>query len=153
MIKIRVFAIFTLLLLLVGCSSKSESIDDEEFKSIMKNEGFEVYDVLNQFEGIDFIEEAYVALNSENKYQIEFYELDDEEDAVLFYNNNKRIFEESKTGKSIVKYVDLINTNKYSLTTDDSYKYISRIDDTVVYLNVSQVYKNEVTNILKKLGY
>lgn len=45
------------------------------------------------------------------------------------------------------------NFQKYTLSTESKYKVISRIDNTVIYLNVDDNYKEEVKNVLKELGY
>ena len=117
----------------------------------MTNEGFVVVNVKDQFAQYNYIEDAYVATN--NNYQIEFYELEEDNYAVDFYETNKKVFEETKSTTSIYINEDLPESNKYTLTTDKEYKVISRIEDTVVYLNIDKKYKDEANNILKKLGY
>lgn len=151
--KLKVLMLMVLVVLLSACGTKREAIDEDKFISIMTNEGFNIVNVEEQFAEYGYFEEAYVALEGSGNYQIEFYELEDASYAVSFYNTNKEIFEASKTGSSIYTNVDLTDTNKYTLTTETEYKVLSRIEETVIYLNVDKEYKEEVTNILKKLGY
>ena len=136
-----------------ACSLNKESIDYQEFNNIMTNNGFNVVNVEEQFQEYEYFEESYVALDANGNYQIEFYELEDESYAISFYNNNKSIFEEESSIVTFQSNTNLTNSNKFVLVTDTEYKVISRIDDTVIYLNVDKKYKEEVTNILKKLGY
>ena len=150
--KFKMLILLTVSVLLTGCGLKEkEPIDDEIFNKIMTNEGFKVVDVEQQFEQYGYFEDSYVATN--NNYQIEFYELENDRYAIEFYNTNKNIFENQKGGTYVDSHIDLDKVNKYTLTTDKEYKVISRIEDTVVYLNVDKKYKEEVNNILGKLGY
>lgn len=151
--KLKFLLLVVFVTLLSACVTKRESIDEDEFISIMTNEGFNIVNIEKQFAEYGYFEEAYVAVDKSGNYQIEFYELENDSYAINFYNTNKETFEASKTGSSVYTNVDLTDSNRYTLTTEDSYKVLSRIDETVVYLNVDKEYKNEVINILKKLGY
>ena len=151
--KINILVLLILSLFLSACATtiERECIDDEEFSRIMTNEGFIVVNVKDQFAQYNYIEEAYVATN--NNYKIEFYELEEDNYAIDFYETNKKIFEETKSNTSFYLNEDYPESNKYTLTTEKEYKVISRIEDTVVYLNMDKKYKDEANNILKKLGY
>lgn len=137
---------------LVGCG-KSKAITSNEFKEIMVDLNFSIIDVKEQFDAYDYIKEAYVALEKNKNYQIEFYVLDTSDSAKSFYYNNKEIFESSKESTAVYTNVDLNNKNKYTLSTGGTYKLLSRIDNTMIYLNVDSKYKDEVNKILKKLKY
>lgn len=151
--KLKVLVLMILIILLSACGSKKEVIDEDQFISIMTNKGFNIVNVENQFEKYGYFEEAFVALDKNGNYQIEFYELEDDNYALSFYNNNKSIFESSKADSSMYTSVDFDKNNKYTLTTETEYKVISRIEDTVIYLNVDKIYKEEIIKILKELGY
>ena len=151
--KFKFLGLLVVIILVTACGNKKEEIDEDIFVNKMTNEGFNIVNVEKQFEQYGYFEEAYVALEGNGNYQIEFYELENDSYAKNFYDTNKQIFEQSKTGASIYTNVDLNNTNKYTLTTENEYKVISRINDTVVYLNVKKEYKDEANDILKKLGY
>ena len=151
--KIKILGLLVLVMLVSACTTKKVAIDEDKFISIMKNEGFTIVDVEEQFEQFDGFEEAYVAINPTGKYQIEFYELENDSYTINFYNNNKSRFESSKKGATTYTSVDLNNYNKYTLTTSNKYKVLSRIGETMIYLDVDKEYKNEVNSILEKLGY
>lgn len=151
--KIKILMLLVFAFLLSACGTKKEALDEENFRRIMTDTGFTIVDVEKQFEEYGYFDDALIALEQTSNYQIEFYELENEGYAKSFYDNNKEIFEASKTDKSIYTNLDLTERNKYTLVTETEYKVISRIEDTVIYINVNKEYKDEVNNILKKLGY
>lgn len=142
----------TMMFMLTGCGNKT-AITSSDFKDKMENKGYVVQDATNQFSEYNYINQVYIALNSDSACQIEFYELSNIDSAINFFNNNKTLFENSKTSGAVEASVDVGNNSKYTLETNGQYKVVSRIDNTVVYLNVSHDYKSEVKDILKELGY
>ena len=97
-----------------------QPITAKEFKDIMEDKDFEIIDAKeNQFAEYDYIKKAYVALEEDYDYQIEFYKLDEEDDAVDFYKTNKEIFEDSKGSSSSETKVSMGNNSKYTLKTND----------------------------------
>ncbi len=141
------------IILFVSLNKEKKSITANEFKTLMQGKGLVVSDVTSQYSRYDYVEQVYVAVPSDYSYQIEFYELSDSEYAISFYNNNKSIFESSKGNVSGGTSLSAKNYSKYSLSTDGNYKVISRIDNTVVYLNVDSSNKNTVKDLLNELGY
>ena len=119
----------------------------------MENKGFDVQEATEQFVNYDYIKQVYIAVNNSSNYQIEFYETLDTSGAENFYETNKEVFENEKESSSAYSSVDLGNHSKFSLTTDGKFKVISRIDNTIIYLNVDEKNKSEVKNILDELGY
>ena len=144
--------IFTVVLfVLTGCSEKP-SINSSDFKSISENSGYTVYDITSQYSEYSYIESALVAKSSWD-YQVEFYLLTDDSYAVSMFNNNKSTFESYKGSSSVDSSVDLANYSTYSLTSNGYYMYLSRIDNTLLYLRVDDSYKSNVKNLVSKLGY
>ncbi len=134
-------------------NKEKESMTASEFKTLMEGKGFVVSDATNQFAQYDYVKQVYVAAPSDYSYKIEFYELSDVEYATMFYNNNKSIFESSKGNASGETSVSMKNYSKYSLSTGGKFKVVSRIDNTVVYLNVDSDNKDTVKKLLDELGY
>lgn len=134
-------------------NKEKESMTASEFKTLMEGKGFAVSDATSQFSQYDYVEQVYVAEPSDYSYKIEFYELSDVEYATMFYNNNKSIFESSKGNASGETSVSMKNYSKYSLSTGGKFKVVSRIDNTVVYLNVDSNNKDTVKDLLDELGY
>ena len=79
--------------------------------------------------------------------------MSDNDYASSFFNNNKKTFEDSESSGSTETSVSVGNNEKYTLTTNGKFKVVSRIDNTVIYLNVDDNYKSSVKNVLKDLGY
>ena len=66
--------------------------------------------------------------------------MSDVDNAKYFYNN-KNIFEREKVNSNNNYSLNLSNYFKYSLTTDSLYKVVSRIDNTLLYVNEDEKYK------------
>lgn len=141
-----IITIFTL----TGCKNK-DSINPGEFKIRMESKNYTVQDATKQFSGNPEIKQVYIALNS--NYQIEYYELDTTENAKTFYNTNRTLFEQSKGNSSIYTSKNIANYSTYKLRTNGQYKVVSRIDNTVIYINASETYKSDIDSILDYLGY
>ncbi len=139
-----VFAVF---------NKNKEPITAEQFKSTMEEKGYVVKDVTDQYSEYEYVKKIFVAEASDGAYQIEFYELADESYAANFYANNKAIFESSKGNASGETSVSMKNHSKYTLSSNNKYQVVSRIDNTVIYLNVQDKYKDTVKDLLKELGY
>lgn len=147
-----IIACLALIFSLAGCGNK-KAITVDEFQSIMSDEGYTVQNAKDQFSEYEYVKDVYIAIDNSSSEQIEFYQLSDDDNAVSFFNNNKQIFEKSKSANSTETSVSIGNNSKYTLTTNGKYKIVSRIDNTVIYADVNEQYKNQVNNILKKLGY
>jgi len=138
---------------IINKNLNKEPITVSDFKDIMEEKDFEIMDIKEQFEAYDYIEKAYIALKEDYDYQIEFYRLDEEEDAINFYETNKEKFEDSKGTSEIETKVSMGNNSKYTLKTNGEYKVVSRIENTVLYVDVDDKYEDEVKEILKEIGY
>ena len=79
-----------------------------------------------------------MAIDDSQDYQIEFYDLSNVDYASSFSSNNKSIFEESKSSSAVETSVSRSNDSKYTLVTNCKYKLVSRIKNTVIYVNVDE---------------
>ncbi len=153
-IVIIIWIIAALLVGVVALASKTKpSISATEFSTIMNSKGYKITDASEQFAQYEYVTNAYIAGNKSLNYQIEFYELSDDTMAKSFFNQNKTNFENQKESVSAETNVNGKNYSKYTLTTGNKYKVLSRIDNTVIYLDVDNSYKEEVKNILSELRY
>ena len=137
----------------VSLNKEKTSISANDFKSSMQGKGYIIQDATSQFSSYDYIEQVYLAISNEYSYQIEFYVLSDEAYATSFYNNNKSNFESSKGDVAAETNASLKNYSKYTLSSNNKYSVVSRIDNTVIYLNVDSSYKDTVKDLLDELGY
>ncbi len=127
-------------------------ISANTFNTTMASKGYVMTNTTSQFSQYEnYMSESYVA--QKPGYQIEFYQLSNEENAISMYNTNKAKFESQKTNSSASATASMNNYSTYSLTTNGKYKYLSRIDNTLVYIDVDESYKDVVKDIMKEIGY
>ena len=86
-------------------------------------------------------------------YQIEFYVTENKDYAVGSYNLNKEKIEKTKGNSMVETQKSIGNVSKYTLKSNSSYKVVSRVGETFIYLNVPGPKTEEVKEILNKLGY
>ena len=134
-------------------TKEKDSITVSEFYNRMQEKGYIVQDAKSQFADYDYVKQVYIALNNDNTYQVEFYDLEDASYAVSFYKNNKAIFENSKGNSSAENNVEGKNHAKYTLSSNGQYMVVSRIDNTVIFVKVEDAYRDMVKSILNELGY
>ena len=153
---LKVF-LLVMLIGLLGCSPLESLTKDRpklnlsEFKDKMESNDFVVLDVSTQFSEEKHVEGVYIA--QKDNYEIEFFYLNNNENAVKVFNGNKATIDREKGESSFSTNQNIRNFSSYALKTDGSFKYISRIDNTFLYLNVAEEYEEEVRFILEKLGY
>ena len=148
--KMGVWAVLLLgAFLLTACGSQ-KAITGDEFTSKMEAAGYAVYDISDQYSA-DIIYQALIA--QKDDYQIEFYDLITTDDAISAFDYNKSDFESLQGTSAKNTNVEFSNGGRYTLTIDGSYKLISRIDNTFIYLDVPEKYKDDVVKVLKELGY
>lgn len=145
-------AISAIIAIILFVSAPKDSMTASEFKTYMESEGYMIQDAKNQFYGVDYIKNVYIAIPRNYEYQIEFYEVDEPEQAESFYNNNKNRFEADTNG-SLKTEVDGKNYSKYTLTNSDEYKVVSFIDNTAIYIDADKENKEAIENILEDINY
>jgi len=127
-------------------------ITADTFNFTMQSKGYIMTDSTWQFAQYEnYMTKSYIAQKA--GYQIEFYELSSVENAIDMYNTNKLIFELQETDASVSTTASMKNYSKYSLSTNGKYKYLSRIDNTFIYVDVDESYKDTVKDLMKELGY
>ena len=114
---------------------------------------YNVIDIKEQYADYDSIKSAQVAINKDQNYQIEFYTLTDEKEAIAFFKENKKIFETSKSNNAKETSKELRKKSKYILNTNGKYKVISRIKNTVIYVNTDESFKKVTDKILDTIKY
>lgn len=153
-IVIIIWIIAALMIGIVAVTSKAKTpISSIGFATTMSSKGYKITDASDQLAQYEYVTKVYIAGNKSTNYQIEFYELSDDTMAKSFFNQNKTKFENQKESASAETNVKGKNYSKYTLSTGNKYKVLSRIDNTVIYLDVYDSYEEEVKNILGELGY
>lgn len=145
--------IITLLAVFVFAKDKTP-LTAEDFKTKMEEKGYAVTEETNQYVSYDEnIKDVYIATSEEGTYEIEFYIINDVDYAKMFYNNNEEYFESTKGNTFSKSNMSLKNYSKYTLSTNAKYKVLSRVENTVIYINADDTYRDEIKSILKEIGY
>ena len=140
-----------LLVCLTGCGNKN-MISKDDFITKAENNDLVVTDATNQYSSYGYITSATIAQHSDG-WQIEFYVLDDAANAQSMFNTNKTNFENSKGGTATETSASMGNYSTYGLTSNGYYMYVSRVDNTLLYVRVKDTYKDKVKDVIKDLGY
>lgn len=139
-------------LLLTGCFTK-KPITTEDFVKEANNKNYRVVNAIEQYGRYEEIEEATIARSKDNNYQIEFYVLNSSKSAAAMFDSNKELFEQDS---SIIKSRFTSNINNYSvykLLSNNKFRYLCRVDSTLLYINADDKYKKELEEFIKNIGY
>lgn len=140
-----------MLFALTGCGSK-QVITTSDFKTKTKSLNYNTADVISQYSSYEYIKEATVAQSSDG-YQVEFYVLDNVDNATSMFNTNKSTFESYKGNFSSESSSSMGNYSSYTLTSGGYYMHLCRVDNTLLYVKVEDTYKEPVESLIKELGY
>lgn len=124
---------------------KKKPITEEKFIEELEAKGYNLSDITNEFSEYNYITKVYLATNKE--FKIQFYLLEDEEQAKMFYRNTEVSIENSKAD-SISR-----TSSKCTVLSISGFKAISRISNTVICLQVPKFNVKEAKQILKEIGY
>ncbi|MBP5470776.1 MAG: hypothetical protein J6Z11_16215 [Candidatus Riflebacteria bacterium] len=123
-----------------------------DFKSLAEKYKYTVSDVTKQYSANQKVKNATVAKSSQD-FQIEFYVLEDEGSAGKMFYTNKAKFENSKSGASMQASSSNTNYSTYSLTSNNKYMYLCRVDNTLLSLNIPSDYKDNVNKFIEEFEY
>ena len=116
----------------------------------MEKAGYAIIDASEQLDR-DVAESVTVA--RKDGYQIEFFLLTSEENAVTSFESNVSRLEKKQGGSKVTTSTSASNHNTYTLSVNDRFYKVSRIGRTMIYLNVPQEQKAAVSDILESMGY
>lgn len=149
--KLSLIAVFVLFALtLTGCLNKSVKTTDD-FVKLAEEKKMKITNAIDQFGYVDFIEEANVA--TADGWQVEFYVLSDVVEAEGMYETNVAKFEDKKANSSTETSSEMGNYDSYGLTTAGFYMYVARVENTLIYLDVEEEYKEEAKAFIEEFGY
>lgn len=149
--KLSLIAVFVLFALtLTGCLNKSVKTTDD-FVKLAEEKKMKITNAIDQFGYVDFIEEANVA--TADGWQVEFYVLSDVVEAEGMYETNVAKFEAKKANSSTETSSEMGNYDSYGLTTAGFYMYVARVENTLIYLDVEEEYKEDAKAFIEEFGY
>ena len=157
-IALIVIAVIVVVALLAICAvlifAKDKTVlTAEEFKTQMEEKGYIVEDATYQSTSDDHIDQIYEATSQDNGYKIEFYVFENIEYAKMFYDVNKDAFEDTISSGYLKSSISIKNYSKYSLSSNNKYKVLSRVENTVIYVNENIAYTDAIKNLLNEIGY
>ena len=145
-----IFIVFTILIMLTSCKLNKEPITITTFKNKMEENGYIVENITSQFPEDNKIKTILIA--KKNDHQIEFYETIDEDSSIVAFNLNKENFQKSKGNRTFETNTFIGNSSKYTLKANSKFKVVSRIKNTLIYLDVPASAEDEVKRVLKELN-
>lgn len=117
--------------------SSKTIIDAATFSKLASENGFQTYDMTENYTDYDYVENATLAQNNENVgVQVEYYNLASEDDAKEIYQINRQEIEDTKEEGDRVKSKSGRNYEMYYSEGSSYYKYVCRIQDTMIYTEV-----------------
>ncbi len=151
--KIFIFVLCIMSLFLVTGCEKKEAVSSDTFKSTAEELGYTVRDTLGQYDSFSYVKAAYFAVDNNSSIGVEFIELEDDNNAKNFYEANKANVENYIEDSSANVSIDLVNYQKIAVESDSYYKVIIRVGKTILYSDTSKDNKDEVKELVEKLGY
>ena len=138
------------LLAITSCSKKTPQTT-KGFTDIMEEAGFEVLDITEMYSDRGPVSSVIIARNE--NYQIDFYKLTDNNTAIGVFSNNKQIFDDEHSSKTFSTSVSSGNYDYYAFNAEGYFHMIARVDDTMLFCEAKEEYKDEILELVKKLGY
>lgn len=150
---ILVFAIIIVILLVLAMKfliKEKTSITAQDFFKMMATEDFAVDEISDDLEeyGVS-LEKAFKAHHS--NCEIVFYELTSEEDAKTLFGVCKEEMKSSHYSSSMGSSEG--NYQIYETNTTDSWKYVIRVENTVLFVECDMDERPYVRDLLEKMGY
>ena len=146
--KLSLIAVLVLFALtLTGCLNKSVKTTDD-FVKLAEEKEMKITNAIDQFSYVDFIEEANVA--TADGWQVEFYVLSDVDEAEGMYETNVA---KLKANSSTETSAEMGNYDSYGLTTGGFYMYVARVENTLIYLDVEEEFKEDAKAFIEEFGY
>ena len=149
-IAIAFVSIVVLMCTLCSCSAKT-AIDAETFTKTMEAENFTVTDVTSNTETNGLATSVLVAENE--NYQIEFYVLTNNDTGESVFYNNRNLFDDEHSVKTMASETSYGNYNYYAFSADGNFHLIARVDHTMIWCEADKAYKEEIVDLVQKLGY
>lgn len=142
--------ILLILVLFSGCSLRKNVYSFDKFQEYTITNEYQFTDITDQVDNKNIIE---AGMASTSTWHIEYYHLNNKEEALKMFNYNKSTFENSTKVKSLQLESTGLNYNYYSLTTNKTFMYVCQVDDTLIYASVPVEYRKKVLKFIQNMGY
>ena len=149
-VKISILLTIIFGLFLTSCDKNIRSA--ELFKIYMTIKGFSVTEHQISEGGENIVKKSYIANNG--KFMIMFYETVSLDDAKMGFSVFKNeTIAKYDIEKAVVKNNTTPHSDRYTLLVDGHYILISRTDNTFMFSDSLDIYKDDLIKIAKNLGY
>lgn len=129
-----------------------EMISADEFREVLEDKDYKIHDITKKFEVYDhYMKKAYVA-EKDNLF-FEFYELFDVDKAINMYKTNEDALIEAKGNSSKEVHKSFKNYETHYVKDHKNYMYISRVGNTIFYVNAPASFADDIDEVIEKLGY
>lgn len=139
------------ILCLTGCGKKKITVD--ELLNVTGKLGYIPTDVTSdaqqQFSKIV----QSIHLTDNDGIEIEFSILEDINSTLNKYNIKQREVEKYKQDGFLYSTESTTNYESYALNTKEKYFYISRVDETYLYIKCDYEDKEEIVSFVEEIGY
>lgn len=153
-VKIIIAVIVAVTIIAIVCfaimQSGKKAITMKQFEEKAKENGYKIADIQNDITKKEEITDAKLAISEDYSYFISFYILKDNESASNFYKQQKEEFTKAKQEENQPVEKKSKSYEAYSLKSNGKYRYISRIENTIIQLNVNESEEQKVKEFLEK---
>jgi predicted Holliday junction resolvase-like endonuclease len=135
-----------------------KSISAETFRNFIERENFDINDSKEAVSEEELskasVKQAYLTKNIEDKeYRINFFEFKDENsEQYMYYDAINTIRNESNWNMTETIEKSMKHA-KYAAVTNGNYIVVSRIDNTLIWATIDVNKKQELIELLNKIGY
>ena len=138
--------LLTISLFITGCETK-EKISINNIKKEMEKKGYTTAKTINELARVEQAKTGYIFTSKKNKYKIEYYNYQNQENAKKKYDIIYSIYESYGDDKLEDDSSNDENSERYEILTSENYSVISRINNSVIYASVPKKHKTEVKEL------
>ena len=142
---------------MVGCGSTDITpITVSDFDEIAEAADYYVaHDTDLEKEYSEIVNGVSIAMDNSllPNYQVDFFDFKNVESAQNAYVGNRDKVEALKGNVSTSSKLEVGNICTYQLTTNGTYYVVIQVENTLVYADVAEDYKDEVQALLESIGY
>lgn len=151
-IFIVMIGIFIYSFMMCFMNTDTKTISANEFQSIIEQAGYKTEDISNEYDNIFKLDTYYILKKESSPYEIGYIKINDKNSREAFY---KQIFKEILKEDNNITGRTSINVNNYQeySFSGDYYQVAVLKNDTILYGITTKEHRNELIQIVSKLGY
>lgn len=141
-------------LMLTACGSKTALTKDEFTKKATDNGMLTEDNTASyaDYSHVTSVTSAGIISGNAVAWSCDFIVATDDSKAKQMFETNKTTFENSVSSSSSSSS-NIGNYNTFELNGGGKFMYLCRVDNTLIYFNVDEAYKDDAKAFIEKLGY